>query len=232
MKNVIFALFAAASLLALTAFATSQEKPAAPAPAAKAPAANDAQKILAQKGAYPLTTCLVSGEELGAKAVDVLIDDRLVRVCCENCVEGAKKDKEKFFAAIDIAVIKQQRAGYPLETCVISGEKLGEGAVSIVQGTYMLRVCCNDCTKEVRKSPEEALKKLHDAYIEKQRADYPLDTCVVSDEKLGSMGEPIDYLWGVRLYRLCCGGCKKSVQKNADALWKKIADAKLQKPQK
>ncbi len=222
-RLVCVALFSALAFFLLSAFASVQDKPAGE------DAKVQAAKILAQKGAYPLKRCPVSGEALGAKAVDALIDERLVRVCCSDCVEPARKDKEKIFKAIDEAVIAQQKDGYPLDTCVISGEKLGDDAVAVVQGTYLLRVCCKDCVAAVRKAPEEALKKLHEAYIAKQKADYPLETCIVTDEALGSMGDPLDYLWGTRLYRLCCGGCRKAVQKNSDELWAKLVAARAAK---
>jgi len=221
-RTLVAALCSVLALLALSAFAPIQDKPAEDPKV-------QAAKILAQKGAYPLKKCPVSGEELGAKAVDTLIDERLVRVCCDDCVEPARKDKEKIFKAIDEAVIAQQKDAYPLTTCVISGEKLGDGAVAVVQGTYLLRVCCKDCVAAVRKAPEEPLKKLQAAYIEKQKADYPLTTCIVTDEPLGSMGEPLDYLWGTRVYRLCCGGCKKAVQKNSEELWAKLVAARAAK---
>lgn len=38
-------------------------------------------------------------------------------------------------------------------------------------------------------------------------ADYPLDTCVVSGEKLGSMGEPIPVTHEGVEVKLCCQGC-------------------------
>lgn len=223
MKSLIGSILVLFCLGILSAFSPMQDK-----------AADDAAKlraasILAQKGAYPLTKCPVSGEELGATAVDTLVDERLVRVCCENCVEPAAKDKEAIFKSIDAAAIAQQSAAYPLDTCLISGEKLDDKAVAHVQGTYLMKLCCKDCVAEVKKDPAPALKKLHDAYIAKQKATYPLETCIVTGEPLGSMGEPIDYLWGTRLYRLCCGGCKKGVQKNADALWAKLEAARAAK---
>jgi hypothetical protein len=220
MKSLIGSVLVLFFLGVLSAFSPVQDK------AADDAAKQRAASILAQKGAYPLTKCPVSGEELGATAVDTLVDARLVRLCCENCVEPATKDKEAIFKSIDAAVVAQQSAGYPLDTCLISGEKLGDKAVAHVQGTYLMKLCCKDCVAEVKKDPASALKKLQDAYIAKQKATYPLETCIVTDEPLGSMGEPLDYLWGTRMYRLCCGGCKKGVQKNADKLWAKIETAR------
>lgn len=233
MKTLLGSMLAAAAFLGLTAFAAAQAKPAEatarPAAQESAVSKEDAAKILAQKGAYPLKKCPISGEELGAKAIDTLVDGRLVRVCCNDCVAGATKDKEKIFKAIDAAVIEQQAKAYPLEKCPISGEKLGEGAVNYVHGTYLIRFCCKDCVASFKKSPDATMKKLETAYIASQRAKYPLDTCIVSGEELGGMGEPIDYLWGTHLYRLCCGGCKKAIQKDPEGNWAKIEAARAAK---
>jgi hypothetical protein len=76
-------------------------------------------------------------------------------------------------------------------------------------------------------TPEED-KKL----IEVLKKDYPLETCVVSTDKLGEMGTPIDYLHAekvegkeqIRLVRLCCKGCVKSFKK-APAKYLKEIDA-------
>lgn len=53
--------------------------------------------------------------------------------------------------------------------------------------------------------------------IEKQKATYPLTTCVVTGEKLGGdMGAPIDYVHKGRLVRFCCKGCVKKFEKEPD----------------
>jgi hypothetical protein len=194
------------------------------------PAADPNQAAIAfQKPCYPLKKCVVSGEELGKDAVDTILDGRLVRTCCKDCVAKVEKDKAAVFAKIDAAVVEQQLKGYPLEKCPISGEKLGDKTVNYVHGTRLIRTCCPDCVAAVKKDPEPTLKKLNDGYIAMQKGKYPLETCVVSGEKLGGMGEPVDYLYGTRLYRLCCGGCKKAVAKDADGLWAKIEAARVAK---
>ena len=52
------------------------------------------------------------------------------------------------------------------------------------------------------------------AVVKAQVKDYPLDTCVVTGEKLGSMGDPIDYVFGNRLVRFCCKGCIAKFEAN------------------
>ncbi|MBW8781196.1 MAG: hypothetical protein JF599_04815 [Verrucomicrobia bacterium] len=57
--------------------------------------------------------------------------------------------------------------------------------------------------------------------LAKAKAAYPLDTCVVSGEKLepGDMGDPIDYVYKQegkpdRLVRFCCKMCVAKFKKN------------------
>lgn len=61
---------------------------------------------------------------------------------------------------------------YPLETCVISGEKLDSmGKPKIIQYEGReVRFCCAECEKDFRKDPKPALKKLDDAA--KKAADH------------------------------------------------------------
>lgn len=61
-------------------------------------------------------------------------------------------------------------------------------------------------------------------------AGYPLDTCVVAEEKLGEMGKPYDYLYKKdgqpdRLVRFCCKGCLPDFKKDPEKYLKRIDDA-------
>jgi hypothetical protein len=67
--------------------------------------------------AYPLTTCVVSGETLGEMGapIDYIYKeegkpDRLVKFCCKMCVSSFKKDPAKYLAKLDAAA-----AGKPAE---------------------------------------------------------------------------------------------------------------------
>ena len=54
---------------------------------------------------------------------------------------------------------------YPLTTCVVSGEKLGEMGKPYVykyEGREV-QLCCKNCLKDFSKDPEKYLKKLDDA---------------------------------------------------------------------
>ena len=54
---------------------------------------------------------------------------------------------------------------------------------------------------------------------------YTLDTCLVSGEKLGSMGEPIVKVYDGQQVKFCCGGCIKDFEKDKQKFLTKIAAA-------
>lgn len=58
---------------------------------------------------------------------------------------------------------------------------------------------------------------------------YPLDTCVVSGEKLGEMGDPFVFTHEGQEIKLCCKSCKKKFDKSPDTYMKKIKDAPAKK---
>jgi YHS domain-containing protein len=54
---------------------------------------------------------------------------------------------------------------------------------------------------------------------------YPLQTCVVSGEKLGEMGEPFVYEYQGREIKFCCKSCLKDFNKDSAKYIKKIEEA-------
>lgn len=54
---------------------------------------------------------------------------------------------------------------------------------------------------------------------------YPLDSCIVSGGKLGSMGEPMKFAYKGQEIKLCCKGCEKKFQADADKYLENIAAA-------
>jgi len=177
--------------------------------------ATDEKVIAMQLPSYPLTTCVVSGEGL-EEPKDFVVEGRLVRTCCGMCAKKVKADPAASIAKIDAAVIKQQSKMYPLDTCPVSGEKLGSmgDPIDIVSGTRLVKVCCKGCIKSVKKDPSASLAKVDAALIEAQRPTYPTKVCLVSTEELGSNGEPVEFLYGTQLVRLCCKGCVKGFKKD------------------
>lgn len=58
---------------------------------------------------------------------------------------------------------------------------------------------------------------------------YPLTTCVISGEKLDSMGKPYVFTSEGTEVRLCCSHCKPDFEKNPAKYIKIIEDAKAAK---
>jgi YHS domain-containing protein len=55
--------------------------------------------------------------------------------------------------------------------------------------------------------------------------EYPLDYCVVTGEKLGSMGEPVVYQHEGRTIKFCCTGCVETFKKDPAKWLAKIDEA-------
>ena len=51
---------------------------------------------------------------------------------------------------------------------------------------------------------------------------YPLDTCIVSDEKLDSMGKPYVFTHEGQEIKMCCKGCEKDFKKDTAKYLKKL----------
>ena len=62
---------------------------------------------------------------------------------------------------------------------------------------------------------------------EKQQKDkpYPLSVCLVSDEKLGDMGEPHVLKYKGREIKLCCDHCEKDFRKEPQKFLAKLDEA-------
>jgi YHS domain-containing protein len=62
---------------------------------------------------YPLDTCVVSGQKLGAMGEAVKYDHkgREVRFCCQGCIAKFNKDPEKYLAKLDQAAAAKSQAG-------------------------------------------------------------------------------------------------------------------------
>ncbi len=199
-------------------------------PATAAHGQSDPEKKI-KSDPYPLETCPVSGEKLGGMgdAVIKVYDGREVRFCCNNCVKKFEADKAGYWKKIDAEIVKAQMAFYPLATCPITGEELGGmgDPVDYVYNNRLVRFCCKGCLPKFLKDPQATLAKLDEAVIKQQKEHYPLNACLVSNEELGGMGEPLDLVYNNHLVRLCCKGCIKKLEKEPakflatlDAAWK------------
>ena len=180
---------------------------------------------------YLLDTDPATGEKLGPAAKQVVIEHegRELRFNGEESVRTFRSDPAKFLAKVDKAVVRQQLPLYPLVTCRVSGEKLGGKGepVDFVYRNRLIRFCCDGCEPTFQKDPSKYLAELDAAVVAAQGPKYPLETCVVSGEKLGGeMGAPVDLVVGNRLVRLCCKGCKKEFTKEPLSFLAKLHVAK------
>jgi hypothetical protein len=139
--------------------------------------------------------------------------------------DGEKAQKSEM---TDAAVIAQQLPSYPTTKCVVSDEPLdamGEPIDQVVDGR-LVRLCCKGCIKQLKKDPAKVIAQIDALVVKEQLASYPLESCPISGEELGGMGDPINMVHGTRLVRLCCKGCVKSVKKDPATTMAKI-DAAL-----
>lgn len=55
---------------------------------------------------------------------------------------------------------------------------------------------------------------------------YTLDTCIVSDDKLGEMGKPVVFTYKDQEIKLCCKSCRKDFDKDPAKYLKKLEPKK------
>lgn len=209
---------AAGALLALPLAAQEPvpQKPVRATPAAPAKAPSDAEIVAQQLPSYPLDSCPISGEKLGdmGEPVNVVVQGRLVRLCCNDCKQKLLADPAAAFAKIDAAVIAQQKTSWPLKNCPVSGEAYGGDMepVDYVYGTRYVKFCCKGCIRKFEKDPGKYMASIDAAYIRSQKPDYPLSVCPISGEELGD--DAVDFLYGTQLVRTCCKKCVSKVREN------------------
>ncbi|MBI5434127.1 MAG: hypothetical protein HZA52_14940 [Planctomycetes bacterium] len=177
---------------------------------------------------YLLDIDAVDAKPLGPIGAQIvrLHEGREFRFSSKANADAFEAAPAKYIAAVDAKMVAHQRGDYPLETCLVSGEKLGGemgDPIDYIYGNRLVRFCCQGCIGKFGKDPKKFLAQLDAAVVEKQHAAYSAETCVVSGEKLGAMGEPIEYVVGNRLVRLCCKGCVGKFEKDPLAHLAKLA---------
>ncbi len=137
----------------------------------------DAQLIAQQLPFYPAQTCAVAGTPLMVDGKDVgknvLVNNRLVRVCCDKCAAKLKADPTAFLAKLDKAVIAKQTKDYPLDNCIVMDSSelgaMGE-PVKMVSGNRLIKFCCKGCVGKFKADPAAFIAKLDKAWAEKSPA--------------------------------------------------------------
>lgn len=100
--------------------------------------------------------------------------------------------------------------GYPLDTCLVSGEDLDDSAEVFTVEGHTFKTCCKKCQAKIEKDPKTYVAKLEDAVTKAQGATYPLTTCPISGKTLTDKAVPV--VVGTTLVKLCCGGCKDKLE--------------------
>lgn len=179
--------------------------------------------------AYPLDTCIVSGEKLGSMGdpVSLTHEGRRITLCCNGCVKEFEAEPAKFIKKLDKAIVNAQLMHYPIDMCIVASGKLGSmgDPVNLVYNNRLIRFCCAGCLPKFKADPAKYFKALDKQVVEQQTKTYPLSTCVVAGGELGSMGDPIDYVYGNRLVRFCCASCIKKFEAKPGKYMPKIDKA-------
>ena len=130
--------------------------------------------VQAQLPDYPLSTCPLSDEPLPANAQLVILDSRLVKLCCKSCLHSLRIDPEPAFTALDAAAIAAQKADYPLKNCPISGKPLGDTPRDVLHGAQLVRLCCDSCVRKFEAAPAAAVATVRAALPEPPSHEEPL----------------------------------------------------------
>ncbi len=114
---------------------------------------------------------------------------------------------------------------YPLDVCAVAGKKLGSMGkpIDFVHEGRQVRFCCRGCVPKFKANPEQYLAEVDKKIVEAQKKSYPIDYCVLSNEKLDESAK--DVVYNNRLIRLCCGGCVRKLNKDPQSIVKKLDSA-------
>ncbi len=123
--------------------------------------------------------------------------------------------------------------------CPVTGEALGSMGrpVPVTVLGRTIQVCCADCVAAVQRNPQKYLQRVSEELGQVLPAAVPPGNpaaarwngqtrCPVTDEALGSMGEPIAVRLGERTIAVCCQACVHAVKRNPQRYLQKV-DAEL-----
>jgi len=177
----------------------------------------------------PFSQCLVSGKKLADVKNPIVFnhEGRNIYFADAASFEKFKADKDAYVKKFDHAMKTVQASYYPLNRCVVSGDKFPEGKepVDYLYKDRLVRFCCPSLIARFDENPTKYLAKLDAAVIAQQKEKYPIKTCIVSNSKLDSMGGAYDHIYGNQLVRFCCKGCVPAFNKNPGKYMAKLYQA-------
>ncbi|UYV11900.1 MAG: hypothetical protein NCW75_11395 [Phycisphaera sp.] len=197
--------------------------------------------------------CPIGKEPIVASAGTVEYKGHAIGTCCPGCGEAFLKwDEQRKDEFVALAVAhrepgmdqskmdqhgNQDKAAdekpwtgpYALDTCPVSGGKLGSMGDPIVK-TYdgrEVRFCCAGCIGKFEADKAGYWQKIDEQMIAAQMPYYPTEVCLVSGEPLVEDGEDIanNVIYGNRLVRLCCKMCEKEFKADPTKYIAKLDEA-------
>lgn len=177
---------------------------------------------------FVLATCPVDGVALAdaENPVAIIHEGQPIRFDSEACKMKFEANPAEYLKKINDQVIAAQKDSYPLDNCVVSGEKLGgemgDPIDYVHNGTRLVRFCCKGCIGKFQKDPDKYLDKIDTAVVSSQIEDYPLSNCVVMGENKLVDEEAINYVYGTQLVRFCCKDCVQDFEKSPEKYLGKI----------
>ncbi|BAM05391.1 hypothetical protein [Phycisphaera mikurensis] len=181
------------------------------------------------RNVYPLPNDPVSGEPLAGvdQPVYRTHEGRRFHFATEESAEAFAAAPGDFVPAVDEELIATQSENYPMDTCPVTGEPLdsmGE-PVDVLLGHRLVKLCCGGCKGQAMADPEASIEKLDAAVVAEQGPGHAAETCPVTEMELGSMGEPVDFVFAGELVRFCCGGCTSKFLANPAEYLQKLEEA-------
>ena len=165
-------------------------------------------------------TCPFTGNPVNPE-VTTTVGEVEVAFCCGGCKGGFEKweDTKKMAYITDLKTDKKVKDAkssvvvhtpYLLDICPISGNALDSmgGAVTEIIDGREIRFCCAGCPPKFKEDKKAQFEKLDALMIAGQLPYYPTTTCIISGEDLEFHDGIVNFIYGNRLFRVCCNNCK------------------------
>lgn len=108
---------------------------------------------------------------------------------------------------------------------ILDGVKPGERVVTtgnlLIDGQAQLNSQASETTSTAPPSPPPTHQ--HTQSLPPGVKPYPLNVCIVGGEKLGSMGEPVSFIYQGQQVKFCCGGCQPEFEKDPAKFLQKLS---------
>ncbi len=234
------------------------------APATLTVAQHSGDGTKTQQTAAPVNAmCPVGKEPIVASAGTVEYKGKTIGICCPGCGKqfltwdevrkdefvtlavahrepGMEEQAERDMREPEAATVMAEASWtgpYTLDTCPVSGQKLGSKGDPIEKkyDGREVRFCCGGCIGKFEADQATYWEKIDKQIVKDQVRYYPTETCVVSGEPLVEDGEDIanNMVYGNRLVRLCCKMCERQFKADPKKFIEKLdkATADTQRPE-